>query len=636
MNKWTLLSAILTSTICLYATSYPRISVDEVFGSPGCGACVAMYSQLDSLYPLYADSAVILKFISGITPTPIYTQRYGYYEEIYDYSGGVPWSIVNGEDYDHYVAPYIVHQLLVHSQLKSPFRIELSYFRPETIAVEIYTDSLEFEGARSIVVLIVQDSFNSYQTNSIVMDSITPVLGDSVYLIPGVICTLGYRISPVPIDMSERTYAIFFVQDWLGTRIYNAFRTNLKPRLRFDFVVKTPDGKRRLCAAGDIIRIPVEIENWGTQNDTYNVRLEWLNHPPGWEAYLAFPEEPLEKRIFITAFNDSLFEIEVVASFMEDATFRLLVRADSIPDREDTVEFRVGAGGQALLVSNSPTPEDSVWYINFMNARGIDYFYWDVSRDGALTKFASNGYSYVVWFCGLDTMKNIEGEMRQEIGRYLFEHGGRLLITGAGIGRVNYAVSNFLENGLGARFDSTIVEPNSVSGVAGHFTGFYSGFVELPCSEVIHTSTTGAQIVLTYQDGSGAGVAIESPVDNHRCVWLAFPPERMTNETRFGNVMLKGWQFLEEGWTGIKTSIPPDACSIPVFPNPVNSVAKITLPSSNGKLTIYDISGRAHEEIVIENKLSVSLDFSTFAAGIYLIKYEYGKTIVYAKIAVVK
>lgn len=595
-------------------TMFPKIPVTETFGSSTCGACRHFDEEMREVYPPYIDSVAVVINIDALS-------RYYYYSDFYS-MGGVPWTAVDGSDADHYTAGSVMDRAvsIFHSQPLSPIGFDLLYYDHDSIVVQIYTDSASYAGQWSFVALLERDSIDlgdGLIANWVCQAMLTPDTGEIVDIEAGV----PYRWkgnNEIPIGEDASLYrAVFFLQQPHDTPIVNGYHTSMRPRLPYDFEVKQYQ-KRYLVPAGEIIDANIMLQNWGLEDDTYHTYLEW-NAPAGWEFFYDFPTEPISQDIFVRAFGDTMFKVSFVAPFVGVADIRFIAYSDSISDRVDTLEFQVNAGGDYLLVCDSPTPEDSALYKDAMDSLDVNYIYWDTQRDGALNYVDEVGLRRIIWFCGEDTVDNIQGEERQALENFL-EDGGELLLTGSGIGRVNSSAFLFFRDVLDTHYDGIASDFASVVALPLYpFTGFYGTLDGISSAEEFSGEEAyDGYTILRYPDGFAAAT---TKADSSKSIIIGFPIERLTGHG-FADIFQRCWEFFNIGWSDIANDKIPQNLIISAYPNPFNSVCKISVSSpSAGDMKIFDISGHNVAQFQIaagQNEIKWRADGMN--SGVYIVK----------------
>jgi len=391
-------------------------------------------------------------------------------------------------------------------------------------------------------------------------------------------------------DNPELYNAVLFLQEPHGTQIANAYHTSMRPRLPYDFEVAQFQ-RRWLVPPGEILDIAFKLRNWGLEDDTYHLALSG-DVPPGWEFFFDCHGDPLDIDVYVPAFDDSTMSITLVAPSEGVCRCLLSAAADGIPGRIDTVQFEIFAGGDVLLVCDSPTPDDSLLYKPCLEELGVNYIYWDTGRDGALINLSELQIERVVWFCGEDTSDNIRGAECNSLGEFV-NSGGRLILTGSGIGRANYTAFSFFSNALGARYDGVADTFARVFGTEMYpFIGYTGTLDSAQSAEVFSPiESQGGYSILQYPDGVSAAVAKD---DIGRALILGFPPERLAGHG-FAELFLRAWEFLDIGWSGIAEKSLPSAPAISVHPNPFNDACVIRVSGignrESANIAIYDIRG---------------------------------------------
>ncbi|RKZ33922.1 hypothetical protein DRQ33_03230 [bacterium] len=617
--KYITIFLMLCVFISCGADIFPRMPIIETFASSGCGACISFAQAMDTLYPQYVDSIVFVLYLS-----PFPADRFDHYSEYYDI-GGVPWTALDGDDLDHYVASSVMAFATsrLHSRPISPIGFNLLYYDHDSISIDIYTDSVSYEGEWKLFGLIVKDSLLS-GFNRVFQSFITAPAGTSIYITAGehYYFSAFHELEP---DADLELYsAVFFLQTPDSTEIINAFHTSMHPRLRFDFSIQQFACKYAI-PPGIIFDVQFKIANWGICDDTYNISLSG-DIPAGWEVYFPFTDYLTTAEIWVPAFGDTVLDIEVVASSVDIADIVLSANSDSIMGRIDTIRFEIITGGENLLVCDSPTQEDSVLYQNALDNLGIPYIYWDTERDGLLNDLTAPEFNNIIWFCGEDTLENIVGEERMAIQDFL-NSGGNLLLSGSGIGRVNETAFIFFRDILGTRYDGIAENFSSVRGEGSYlFNGISGELGDVQSAEIFSgIDSTGGITIFTYPDETGAGVAKD---DFANSIILGFPPERLQFEI-FEEFIGNAVQFLCEGFSGIPTQSAekPMSPAISVSPNPFNSICQISIAPTaiikGEKLELYNITGEKVADFSIgSNCNSINWNSQGMTSGIYIVKYS--------------
>ena len=641
---WRILSIFaIAIAISLFAKQcetrmFPKMPLIETFASSGCGACRNFIQSMDTLYPPYIDSMVFIFYVSGISPSD-YSERWNFYDGFYGL-GGVPWTALNGDDLDHYVAASVMDfaKSELHSEPLSPIGFDLLYYDHDSISIQVYTDSASYAGDWKLFGLVVKDSIDPF-FNRVYKQFLTEPTGTLIHIELGEPFHFSVIHELEPDEDFDKLSAVFFLQTPDSTYIANAFHTSMLPRLNYDFAMKQ-FARRFLIPPGTIYGIPFKLVNWGLNDDIYHLELS-SDAPSGWEIYFPFADENILADVSVRAFADTMFDIEVVAPSVGVAYILLTAYSDSIPDRIDTLKFEIIAGGENLLVCDSPNENDSIQYQSALDSIEISYIYWDTGRDGALTNIVPFGFANIIWFCGDDTTDNILGDERLAIQDYL-NNGGNLFLSGSGIGRVNETAFIFFRDVLAAHFDGVIDEFDFVRGQGGYpFTGFSSGLCEPTSGENFSgVDSTSGHTVFTYSDDSPAGVA-KSAIANS--VIIGFPPEHLPNDA-FANIVWRCWEFLQIGWSDIADNISqkPAQISMNISPNPFNSSCAITVSDGRGlvrqtltNIEIYDLRGNVvwerspdrdnrHREMSPTSHTFIWMPDESISSGIYFIKATIG------------
>ncbi len=600
---------ILALTVISWGDVFQRLPLIETYVSPTCGACTNFCRTMDSLYfPDYVDSMVFVVYMSGFSPAD---ERIAYYSSIYDI-GGVPWTALDGEDEDHLVAESVFERARskLDSLPVSPIGFRLIGYSPDSVEIEVYTDSTSYEGNYLLFGLVVLDSVDEVHSR-VCTEFLTSQTGSLITVNAGE--PLQFQF-PLHLDFSippERYSAVFFLKTVDSPEIINAYHTSMRPREPFDFAITSPKF-RYLVPVGIIQDVPVRVLNWGTHDDTYHLAL-WTELPPGWEAY--FPPGELAESLRVRAFGDTVINFEIVIPSPGRGQVILTAESDSIPGRVDTLRYEFISGAELLLVCDSPTPEDSFKYQVALDELGVDYVFWDEQRDPKITDLEGVAVDKIIWFCGEDTVENIVGEERIALERYL-EDGGSLLLAGSGIGRANEGAMLFFRDVLSAEFEGVIASPTSVRGSSFHiFAGFSGGLSDIHTAETYAPADSSPGItVLTYPDGSGAGVATDYP---GKSIIVGFPPEKFDQPTLTDFIRRCLW-FMDEGFSAFYET-KPGKCNLAISPNPFNSTCRIEVPSGT-YVEIYDISGN----LVFARRAEGAFIWRpNLPAGIYLLRAEF-------------
>ena len=606
MRYWAIISLIVAAIIVLSAEMFPKLPLIETYVSPTCGACINFCRDMNDLYfPDYVDSMVFVVYMAGFSDAG---GRIDYYSTFYSITG-VPWTALNGGDMDHLVAENVFNYACdsVHTTPHCPIGFHLLRYSADSVVFNVYTDSASYEGEYLLFALVVQDSVDDVH-NRVCTQFLTSQRGSLITVIAGEPTEFGF---PLDLDFSVpmRLYsAVFFLQKPDTPVVVNAFHTSMVPRPAYDFIVRQAQ-KRYLLPIGTITTIPFRVINAGTMDDVYHLRLE-NEAPSGWEAY--FPDGNIRFDLPVRAFGDTTAEFEIVVPSRGWGEIALIAASDSIPGREDTLTFFVVSGGECLLVGDTRTPEDSLKYQSALEELGKSYIYWDIARDGEIFSLEGIDFDYLIWFCGEDTTENIAGDERIALENYILG-GGKVLLSGAGIGYANQEAFLFFRDALGAHYEGFAEDFSAVRGTTSHiFLGFYGELEEIDFAET-YTAQEGGRTVFLYPDGAGAGVAKD---DVGRSIVLGFPAERLP-DGELTDFLERCITFFDEGFAGIGSSA-PGRMEISVSPNPFNDVCEIRAPGGS-RIEIYDLRGGLVLSQTTETS-SLLWRAENMPAGVYLLK----------------
>ena len=600
---------VLVLTIIIFAVSllmaFPRVPVAEIISTTWCGPCGTLHAALDEAYPPVYDQGVMLDFVTDYFDIDE-TDPYCYYAyciywsadtDYYVPSGGVDgiWGFIGAG-----TEGAIISHITSRSGEETPVGLwfEDVIWDSETsgtVYVATALDNADAAGNYRLFVFFLESGLEvSGATadvyNWTVRDMLTGATGES-FSFTG-IDTLRYAIpfaAGTDWVLTQCEFAAFVDNGAAEHNIFQGAHGELvMPEYAFRATAVPP---KAICAVGDSTNFTLNLRNIGIEMDSYSLNLIPLSIPADWDAYMFSGDTATT--VIVASYSAYEVPITVHATSAGKGNIGVVIHSAELAERYDTLVFSVGAGFDVLVVDDSPN-SDATAYADYLDGAGASYFCWDVQKDGAIGAYSTLGIDRLIWFCGEDTLINLQGDERTQMRNYFLSMGGKIILSGSGIGIVCRGDYTFYTLTLGAQFGGITTSIGAISAIGySPLTGFTFGLDDIVKAEIIlpHPSW-GAISSFRYSDGTGAGIGRES--GSSRIVYLGFPVENISSPSEMELFMDRCFQFLDEGFTGIDEKNLPASVNLSATPNPFNSVCVISysIPQSAGTIEIHSIDGR--------------------------------------------
>ncbi len=608
--------------------AFPRTSIGEMFTASWCGPCNTAHQYLLDHYDEWSDSAAIMRFhVSdelNIYGTDIRESYYGTYYEM----GYVPHMFIDGYDYTSDYTSWI-HALNIDAAMGSYIGIEEAHHSADSITIRVFMDETGHDDDYRIMAVLTVNGLEAggHTYHWVVQRIYTDYTGTTFHLDYGDTVEFTYAFD---LDPEWAPDSCIFVSYVIGPDlpyIQNGFKTPLAPRPDYDFSISA-DKQKGLCSVGSSANFTLTASNRGLEADYYNLELIPISMPSDWDAYMFIHDTTTT--IMVLSLNTSDIPITVDAPSAGIGKFAIIVHTDELAERYDTLTFTVGSGIDMLLVNDSDD-RDSSTYFDYVSSTDSLPFYWDTETDGEIASFSSLGIDKLIWYCGNDTFVTLQGAERDEVRNYILSMGGKLLITGAGIGRVCSGDFTFYTMTLGAQYMGATSSFSNISALDGlaPFSGWSASISSAPRGEIINPIMGSATDIFQYDDSLSAGIAMEDY--GARVVYFGFPIEELSTAA-FNDLMDRCIQFLDEGFSGIDENGKniPEKIALSVSPNPFNSACKITAPA-DANIEIYDLRGNivngGLQPFVQNSGLEPAVDTTAQSSAYCAFTWTPGKTI---------
>ncbi len=617
-------------------SAYPRIPVGELFARSTCPPCRTAHTMLASRSSEWEDSTLLVVFHVSGDPfhIPAGDSRATYYRTWYPITG-IPDMMINGADYRHITSDYIP-TFRSFFWTSSFVGIEIVKMTFDSIGIDIWIEDSSQIGDYSLIALICQDSLfdASLQFDWVVKEVLTnPGAGDPLTLsYPDTI----YRQFPLPVppgaDPENVYFGAYVAGPIRGTSttaptIQNAVKRYLTARPAYIYHTSINVGKR-ITDYGDTAIFVVTVYNDGTVTDNYHLKFEVLSEPASWTSGIGGTHSTWD--LSLSSMSEQEFPVIITKPVRGVGRYRMIISADSVAGRVDTLSFTLGAKPKVLVVNDSPDP-DSSDYCRYFNYGNHTYLYWNVKQDGALSDFTTYDPELVIWYTGNDTSSSVLNHERGEFTTHFIRNSRCFILSGAGICQANFGA--FLSFTLSINYVAVKSSPLLVSathdvtefdGWSGTLSGAARGEVMTPIS-----STP----VLQYFDGTIAGVVRDSP---GKFVFMGFPMEALPYR-EFRLLMNRCLEFFDI--SGVEETGLPTSISISAYPNPFNTSCQITyaIPDgNNGTLEIIGVDGRVVLNKSINGSGIYTWNAYNVSSGIYHVQVRSGNTTQTARIALIK
>jgi PKD repeat protein len=171
---------------------------------------------------------------------------------------------------------------------------------------------------------------------------------------------------------------------------------------------------------------------------------------------------------------------------------------------------------------------------------------------------------------------------------------------------------------------STVNVNNLINVYPGpHINYSWNPLYATPNNQVTFTNLTTSAISYVWNFGDGDTTTLENPVHTYTqlgsyIVSLSALHSNGCTDTVFNTISVSNTSV--NGNTSAKPKI---------FVDNLNNILQITNITNNSNVNIYDINGKLIKTITIEN--TITMDISTFAKGIYIIKINSEKETMISK-----
>jgi len=623
-------------------SAYPRMPVGELFTRTTCGPCRAAHTLLGSRSSEWEDSTLLVAYhFSG---DPFYLSgvdsRASYYRTWYPITG-IPDMMINGADYgaarDNYIPTF-----RSFFWTSSFVGIEIVKMTSDSIGIDIWLEDSSQTGDYRLIALLCQDSLMAtvstgpFKFDWVVIAFLTnPSVGagDPLTLTyPDTIYRQFHLPIPVGADPEYVYFGAFVAGPISGSSttaptIQNAVKRYLTARPAYGYHTSINVGKR-ITDYGDTAIFIVTVYNDGTATDNYHLKFEVLSEPASWTSGIGGTHSTWD--LSLSSMSEQEFPVIITKPERGVGRYMMIISADSVGGRVDTLSFTLGAKPKVLVVNDSPDP-DSSDYCRYFNYGNHNYLYWNVIQDGALSDFTTYDPELVIWYTGNDTSSSVLNHERGEFTTHFIRNNRCFILSGAGICQANFGA--FLSFTLSINYVSVKSSPLLVSathdvtefdGWSGTLSGAARGEVMTPIS-----STP----VLQYYDGTIAGVVRDSP---GKFVFMGFPMEALPYH-EFRSLMNRCMNFF--GISGVEETGLPTSISISAYPNPFNTSCQITyaIPDgNNGTLEIIAVDGRVILNKSINGAGVYTWNAHNVSSGIYHVQVRSGNTTQTARIALIK
>jgi len=299
----------------------------------------------------------------------------------------------------------------------------------------------------------------------------------------------------------------------------------------------------------------------------------------------------------LTSVVDVLFSVQLLTTDMFHTT---------------SLDFKVRVGHpEVVLVDDDEGAPYEMFFESSLDSIGIKPFNWDVSISSLPTVDVLRLFPAVIWFTGDARNGTLDDSEISLLTEYL-DAGGRLFLTGQNIGE-EIGTQPFYSDYLKATYVGPISDDHILEGRSGDFIGdgltvitAGSGGGSNQTSQDIIDPIPPAEVVICYDDGV-AGVKYDS--GNFKTVYFSFGLEGVNDFLKDYDhrpIILKRillWFGVTVGCDEECNSADPRSSGMPRLfqnaPNPFSATTAISLflpgevPAGEGRLTIYDVSGRA-------------------------------------------
>jgi len=616
-------SCFLIFTAISIAWAFPRTAIGELFSAYGCGACDNANEYLTTNSAVFEDSAAVLRFhIGDDLEVDGNYDRYGFYADFYE-MGYIPHMFINGVNDSSSVYTWI-NRMRDDAAEGSILGIEPTLHTFDSVGFRMMLDEdlcarygiMEEEVQVVAIVTRGNVPYGDEIYNWVVSQYYTTALGEMILLVVGdsVGFKWAYDLEP-EWDAHDCNFVIYAILPEIPL-ILNGCEINLFRREDYDYVVSSKR-VRDITSVDESVTFGFSLVNMGELDDDYDISLVPISIPIGWDYELT--EGGTDVSVELSPLDTSEIEFSIDANSAGIAVIAAVFHTEELSSRNDTLIFKIAAGINNLIINDSGEP-DSTEYFGFFEPLDEISFYWDVARDKELGLFSTLDIDRIFWFCGEDSISCLSDEHRAQITNYVTSTGGKLFLTGSGIGYRASSDNGFYRIGLGADYEGAISSPGSVSGneLLDNFSSWTGSLpAGLQCEIVSGYTAFSGQTAFEYGDASAAGIVKEAGAT--RLVYLGFPVEKITDPDEFNDIIYRVYRYL--GGIAVINDVRGkiDKFTLSITPNPFNSSCRISYSANEGRINIADISGRIVFSRMVNGSGKILWDAIGQPSGIYFV-----------------
>ncbi|MGQ9677754.1 MAG: hypothetical protein ACUVUD_00520 [bacterium] len=346
------------------------------------------------------------------------------------------------------------------------------------------------------------------------------------------------------------------------------------------------------------------------------------SHVP-WDSAITNPAGEFSLQVL-----DSLFEIVI------EPEPPYSQRCWTVALAGDTTLTLYAQPAQVIVVNNDTLENYASYYTSTLDSLGVTYALWPRRTRGELPGSLLDRLQnrLVIWFSGNSQINTVPFADQETLTQFI-ARGGHLLLTGQNIAE-ELAGTNFLENILGCRFDSSGYRGFLVFGnrydsvgrtISGTATAGGNGANNQNSRDII-SSVNGAVTLLVYDTITNLGASVRYQHNSGgRVITLGFgfeavnrPPSRpdYLNRLQLMNALLQwliyGTGIAESDLAGTQPS--NTTVSPTVFRNHLHVTSPRTVP-----IVVFDRCGRKiFSQLAFAGKTQLNLSY--LPAGVYFLR----------------
>ncbi|MCD6532101.1 T9SS type A sorting domain-containing protein [bacterium] len=638
-----ILLIVVWGVVLSLAAGAPRMSIGELFGSHSCGSCRAAHAFLSAYRESFEDCAAVVEFhldddlqIDGVY------ERYNFYSDYYT-MGYIPHMFINGENDSSLIYSWII-RMTEAADSPAVVGIEPTVHEFDSAGFKIFVDEdvaadygITDADTYFVISVLVRDSVPYEDTvyNFVATRFYTDPNGDAVILAPGDTAEVGWSFDLDPGWDTTKCFMVVYVVGPELPYVANAYRLPVHRRPDYDFITRRGKPKS-IAATDDTSWFSAELVNFGELDDTYRVAIAAVESCGEWDFGFAAGEREIS--VSLAPLDTETVRIFAVPHSVGTIKLALVFHTDHLAARYDTLYFAAASYGIDNFVVQDCIMCDSSQVIDFFAGRTDETsFYWNTYSDGEIGEFSLFGFQRIFWMCDEDTSFCLTPEIRAQLVNYVTSLGGKLFISGAGVGYRGSSDGGFYRIALGANLEGT---PTAVMSVAAgdevaEFSGWEGSFMGASRWESVSGQPAfGGQTAFYYNTGDPAGI-VKSAGDC-RVVYLGFSTVRLMNHLQFESLLNDAITFLDGG-EGILEKRTPAAPTVCASPNPFNSSCRIEYAiDGSGIISIMDIRGNRLLRKKVEGVGAVIWSPKDVSSGVYLVEIVGGGAINSQKILLIK